>query len=76
MIKYVATVKIKGANLNRTIEATAYKSDYMSDYDLYDSEKELKKEIKKLQKNLWNYLLLGMENMNFKGEKFWKVLFF
>lgn len=48
MIKYVATVKIKETNLNRTIEAEAYSSDYMSDYDLYDAEKELKKEIKKI----------------------------
>ena len=48
MIKYVATVKIKGTDLNRTIEATAYESDYMSDYDLYDADKELRKEIKKI----------------------------
>lgn len=48
MIKYVATVKIKGTELNRTIKADAYKSDYMSDYDLYEAEKELEKEIKKI----------------------------
>lgn len=50
MIKYVATVKIKGTDLNRTIKADAYRSDYMSDYDLEEAEKELKKEIKK---NIW-----------------------
>ena len=47
MIKYVATVKIKGAELNRTIKAEAYKSDYMSDYDLEEAERELKNDLKK-----------------------------
>ena len=48
MIKYVATVKIKGPELKRTITATAYESDYMSDYDLEEAVEELKKEIKKI----------------------------
>ncbi|WP_455938365.1 hypothetical protein [Gemella morbillorum] len=48
MIKYVATVKIKGVGISKTIKAEAYKSDYMSDYDLYDAKKELEKQIKKI----------------------------
>ena len=47
MIKYVATVKIKGPELNRTIKAEAYKSDYMSDYDLEETERMLKDDLRK-----------------------------
>lgn len=43
MIKYVATIKIKGVGISKTIKAEAYKSDYMSDYDLEEVERELKK---------------------------------
>ena len=48
MIKYVAIVKIKGFELNITIKAEAYRSDYMSDYDLEEEIEKLKKEIKKI----------------------------
>lgn len=48
MIRYVATIKIKGVGISKTIKAEAYKSDYMSDYDLYDAKKELEKQIKKI----------------------------
>ncbi len=47
MIKYVATVKIKGVGISKTIKAEAYKSDYMSDYDLEEAERELKNNLKK-----------------------------
>ena len=47
MIKYVATLKIKGVGISKTIEAEAYKSDYMSDYDLEEAERELKNDLKK-----------------------------
>lgn len=47
MIKYVATIKIKGFELNRTIKAEAYRSDYMSDYDLEEVEREIKTDLKK-----------------------------
>lgn len=47
MIKYVATVKIQGFELNRTIKAEAYRSDYMSDYDLEEVEREIKTDLKK-----------------------------
>ena len=47
MIKYVATVKIKGVGISKTIKAETYKSDYMSDYDLEEAERELKNNLKK-----------------------------
>lgn len=34
MIKYVATVKIQGFELNRTIKVELYKSHYMTDDEL------------------------------------------
>ena len=46
MIKYVATIKIKGFELDRTIKVELYKSNYMSDYDLEEAERELKKDIR------------------------------
>ncbi|MEX6519048.1 hypothetical protein AB6N29_03555 [Fusobacterium animalis] len=42
MIKYVATLKIKGNELNRTVKAEAYKRDYMSDYDLEEKVEKSK----------------------------------
>mgnify|MGYP000052745498 CR=1 FL=1 len=46
MIKYVATVKIKGFELNRTIKAELYKSYYMTDEELEEAEKMLKTDLK------------------------------
>ena len=50
MIKYVATVKIQGFELNRTIKAELYKSYYMTDDELEEAERQLKKDLKK---NIW-----------------------
>ena len=50
MIKYVATVKIKGTDLNRTIKAKLYKLYYMTDDELEETERELKKRFKR---NIW-----------------------
>ena len=47
MIKYVATVKIQGFELNRTIKAELYKSYYMTDDELEETEKQLKTDLKK-----------------------------
>ena len=48
MIKYVATVKIQGFELNRTIKAELYKSYYMTDDELEEAERELKKDLKEI----------------------------
>ena len=48
MIKYVATVKIQGFELNRTIKAELYKSYYMTDDELKEAERQLKKDLKKI----------------------------
>ena len=48
MIKYVATVKIKGDCIDRTIKAELYKSYYMTDDELEETERELKKDLKKI----------------------------
>lgn len=48
MIKYVATVKIQGFELNRTIKAELYKSYYMTDDELEETERELKKDLKEI----------------------------
>lgn len=48
MIKYVATVKIQGFELNRTIKAELYKSYYMTDDELEEAERQLKKDLKKI----------------------------
>ena len=47
MIKYVATVKIQGFEINRTIKAELYKPYYMTDDELEETERELKKDLKK-----------------------------
>lgn len=47
MIKYVATVKIQGFELNRTIKAELYKPYYMTDEELEEAEKMLKTDLKK-----------------------------
>lgn len=47
MIKYVATVKIQGFELNRTIKSELYKSYYMTDEELEEAEKMLKTDLKK-----------------------------
>lgn len=52
MIKYVATVKIKGTDLNRTIKAKLYKLYYMTDDELEETERELKKRFKR---NIWRW---------------------
>ncbi len=51
MIKYVATVKIQGFELNRTIKDELYKSYYMTDDELEETERELKKDLKKIYGN-------------------------
>lgn len=48
MIKYVATVKIQGFELNRTIKVKLYKSYYMTDDELEETERELKKDLKEI----------------------------
>lgn len=48
MIKYVATVKIQGFELNRTIKAELYKPYYMTDDELEETERELKKDLKEI----------------------------
>lgn len=50
MIKYIATVKIQGFELNRTIKVELYKPCYMTDDELEEAERELKKDLKK---NIW-----------------------
>lgn len=47
MIKYVATVKIKGTELNRTIKAELYKPYYMTDDELEEAERMLKDDLRK-----------------------------
>ena len=47
MIKYVATVKIQGFELNRTIKAELYKPCCMTDDELEETEREIKKDLKK-----------------------------
>lgn len=47
MIKYVATVKIKGFELKRTIKVELYKPYYMTDDELEEVEKMLKTDLKK-----------------------------
>jgi hypothetical protein len=46
MIKYVATVKIQGFELNRTIKVELYKSHYMTDDELEEVEREIKTDLK------------------------------
>lgn len=48
MIKYVATVKIIGNELNRTIKAELYKPYYMDDNELEEAERMLKNDLKKI----------------------------
>lgn len=47
MIKYVATVKIEGFELSRTIKVELYKSYYLTDDELEEVEKMLKADLKK-----------------------------
>jgi hypothetical protein len=47
MIKYVATVKIQGFELNKTIKVELYKHYYMTDDELEEVEKMLKTDLKK-----------------------------
>ena len=47
MIKYVATVKIQGFELNRTIKVELYKAHHMTDNELEEVEKMLKTDLKK-----------------------------
>ena len=47
MIKYVANVKIQGFELSRTIKVELYKSYYMTDDELEETEREIKKDLKK-----------------------------
>ena len=51
MIKYVATIKIQGFELNRTIKVELYKSYYMADDELEETERELKKDLKKIYRD-------------------------
>lgn len=46
MIKYVATIKIQGFELNRTIKVELYKSYYMTDDELEEVEREIKTDLK------------------------------
>ncbi|ATV64546.1 hypothetical protein [Fusobacterium pseudoperiodonticum] len=48
MIKYVATVKIQGFELSRTIKSELYKPYYMTDEELEEAEKMLKTDLKKI----------------------------
>lgn len=48
MIKYVATIKIQGFELNRTIKVELYKPYYMIDDELEETERELKKDLKEI----------------------------
>ena len=48
MIKYVATVKIIGNELNRTIKAELYKPYCMDDNELEEAERMLKNDLKKI----------------------------
>lgn len=52
MIKYVATVKIQGFKVNRTIKAELYKSNYMTDDELKETERELKKYLKNIYEDI------------------------
>lgn len=52
MIKYVATVKIQGFELNRTIKVELYKSYYMTDDELEKVERELKTDLKDTYGNI------------------------
>lgn len=47
MIKYVATVKIKGDCIDRTIKAELYKPYYMTDDELEEAERQLNRDFKK-----------------------------
>lgn len=47
MIKYIATVKIQGFELSRTIKSELYKPYYMTDEELEEAEKMLKTDLKK-----------------------------
>ena len=47
MIKYVATVKIQGFELSRTIKAELYKPYHMTNEELEEAEKMLKTDLKK-----------------------------
>jgi hypothetical protein len=46
MLKYVATVKIQSFELNRTIKVELYKPYYMTDDELEETERELKRDLK------------------------------
>ena len=46
MIKYVATIKIQGFELNRTIKVELYKSYYMTDDEHEEVEREIKTDLK------------------------------
>lgn len=46
MIKYVASVKIQGFELNRTIKIELYKACYMTDDELEEVEREIKTDLK------------------------------
>ena len=52
MIKYVATVKIQGFELNRTIKVELYKSYYMTDDELEEIEREIKTDLKETYGNI------------------------
>lgn len=46
MIKYVASVKIQGFELSRTIKFELYKTYYMTDDELEEVEREIKTDLK------------------------------
>ena len=65
MIKYVATVKIQGFELNRTIKAELYKPYYMNDNELEEAERILKADLREIYGNnieISNYHIGVCEN--------------
>jgi|GEM_PF-1236288 hypothetical protein len=65
MIKYVATVKIKGFELNRTIKAELHKPYYMTDEELEEAERMLKADLREIYGNnieISNYHIGVCEN--------------
>lgn len=65
MIKYVATVKIQGFELSRTIKAELYKPYYMNDNELEEAERMLKADLREIYGNnieISNYHIGVCEN--------------